>query len=337
VADWISRNSNLPFEKHQQPPLIIHLKGKPFRKCREDELLPGYLKAALLEGCAIEWNGTKYGTLKDMIRGDKRAQKYKLPQFSQFDPDTPDQELAEAWADALLRSIKRSRDGIAVGFAIDPAKSTLHNLGADLSTDPRKRLVTMLLAGYDIVLSSGDAKTAKRCSELRDPISLGNLATIREQIRQSKIAEIGANIARREKLEKFNNELAGRNPATMFPEELRKKIQKLYPEWNPQFPPAPQDFDPTLSDQELAEAIADKFLPLYEGQGFLEHSFGRREGQEWPVNEEDMDAREWTIACLLGGLSMMMRGAETGDVLKVFGTLAEIRKAIERSHEEKAS
>jgi hypothetical protein len=48
-----------------------------------------------------------------------------------------------------------------------------------------------------------------------------------------------------------------------------------------------------------------------------------------------MDARERTIACLLGGLTMIMRGAETGAVLEVFGTLADMREAIERSHEEK--
>jgi hypothetical protein len=194
----------------------------------------------------------------------------------------------------------------------------------------------MMLAGYDIVVSRSNGKTAKRCSELHDPMSLGNLAGIREQIRGIKIAEREANIARREKIEQFHKELAGRDPATMSPDELRKKFQKSHPEWNPPPCPAPQDFDPTLSDQALAEAIADKFLPLYEGQDFLRLSFGRRAGQEWPADEENMDQREWTVACLLGGLSMFMQGAETGKVLQVFGTLDEFRKAIKRSHQEKA-
>ena len=334
------KNNPTASDKVAIPLELCKANGKQFRQMSDvDKSFVDFIKAALLEGYGVVFDGLDFGTLDALLRKNQLAKKYNYHAIMRLDHELPDAELADAVLDICIKATAGNRKAmLAFGF-----NENLQNMKGKLpgSQITREDMVSMLLWNHQLVIAKSQPMTLTmdNAPSFREPpFVIGTLSQIREAIRSYRRGLEGQDIIRREKLAAYEADLPDslEKVEAMDPVEARATLQKHFPDHNPpdNFP-QPADFDPTLSDQDLAEQIIDTLEPFFEGQSVICLAFGRREGQHWPDVPEN--TREWSIACLINGLFMFMQGVETKRILDKFGTLSDIREMSRRQRLELAA
>jgi hypothetical protein len=328
VSDWVSSSNQTVSDKVAVPLGLYNAKGKQFRQMSDaDKSLSDFIKTALLEGYGVAFNGQNFGTLDATLRKNQLAEKYNYEAIMQLNPELSAAELASAVLDICIKATVGNKK-VALGFVYGENQ---HNMKGKTpgSQITRENMVAMLLRNHQLVIA--------KYPPTAPPFVIGTLDEIRKAIRFERRRREVEDAIRPEKLAAFEADL----PATeeeidkMDPAKLRAIAQKHFPDCKPGNFPQPTDFDPTLSDQELAEQIINALEPFFEDQNVICLAFGRRDGQHWPNVPEN--TRAWNIACLLNGLFMFVQGVETKRTLNELGTLSDIREMSQRQRREVAA